>query len=47
MFVTVLWAQVTYLPEIVTEPKRGPFFEVEAFLPDLGMVGDLELDVLP
>ena len=41
----VLWAQVADLPEVVTQPERCAFFEVEALLPSLRLIHDLELDM--
>ena len=44
---TVLRAEVTDLPEVVTQAECRALFEIEAFLPDFGLVHDLEFDVLP
>src|SRR5574342_642927 len=46
MLVTIPWAEIANLPEVVTESKRRSLFQIEALLPDLGLVHDLELDML-
>ena len=42
---TVLRAEVTDLPEVVTQAECRALFEIEAFLPNFGLVHDLEFDM--
>jgi len=44
-FVPILRAEITDLPEIMTQPECRALFEIEEFLPDFGLVNDLEFDV--
>jgi hypothetical protein len=44
-FVPILRAEITNLPEIMTQPECRALFEIEEFLPDFGLVNDLEFDV--
>src|SRR5512138_1701685 len=45
--VAVLRTEVAHLPEVVTQTECGAFLQVEAFFPDLRLIHDLKLDMLP
>ena len=42
----VLRAKITDLPKVVAETERRALFQIEALLPGLGLIHDLELDML-
>src|ERR1044071_4042760 len=46
LLVTIVRSEIANLPEVVAQPERRTFFKIEAFLPDAGLVHNLELDML-